>query len=172
MPIVINESYQLKGKNASNAIDTLNLPRHRWYYYKEGFSPELVNKVIDELSLTNNQLVVDPFNGSGTVTLTCAIRGVKALGIEVNPFTAFIANTKTQNADGQKLAHHSENLIAFIQEYEFESPRTGFSTFTEKEGLDKWLFNKDVINAYETGIQYLQQKTEGAISDILKLSLI
>ena len=70
MPIKINESYQLKGTNASNAVDTINLPRHRWYYYKEGFSPELVNKAIDELRLSAEHLVVDPFNGSGTVTLT------------------------------------------------------------------------------------------------------
>lgn len=172
MPIVINESYQLKGKNASNAVDTLSLPRHRWYYYKEGFSPELVNKVIDELSLTEDSLVVDPFNGSGTVTLTCAIRGVRSLGIEVNPFTAFIAKTKAQNADSRQLLNHSENLLAFIKENLYESPRIGYSTFTEREGLDKWLFNIDVVNAYETGIQYLQQNTEGAVTDILKLSMI
>lgn len=172
MPIAINESYQLRGKNVSNAVDTLNLPRHRWYYYKEGFSPELVNKAIDELELTEDDLVIDPFNGSGTVTLTCAIRGVKALGIEVNPFTAFIANTKSLNVDSSLLSIHSSELVNFIKNNEFSSPRIGFSTFTRKAGLDKWLFNTDVINAYETGLHYLQNSTQGEVFDILKLSLI
>ena len=71
--------------NLSNAIDTVNLPRHRWYYYKEGFSPNLVNKAIDELHLGSDDLILDPFNGSGTVTLTSAIRGIPSVGVEVNP---------------------------------------------------------------------------------------
>jgi hypothetical protein len=172
MPILINESYLLKDTNASNAVDTINLPRHRWYYYKEGFSPELVNKAIDDLGIAEDSLVVDPFNGSGTVTLTCSMRGVRSLGIEVNPFTAFIANTKSLNADGQLLLRKTEDLVAYIQENEFESPRIGFSTFTEKAGLEKWLFNKEVINSYETGLQYLRRYANGEVSDILKLSLI
>lgn len=172
MPILINESYLLKDTNASNAVDTINLPRHRWYYYKEGFSPELVKNAIEDLGIGDDSLVIDPFNGSGTVTLTCSMQGVRALGIEVNPFTAFIANTKSLNADGQLLLRQSEELVTFIRENEFESPRIGFSTFTEKPGIDKWLFNKDVINSFETGLQYLRLYANGEVSDILKLSLI
>lgn len=172
MPIEINESFLLRGTNASNAVDTINLPRHRWYYYKEGFSPELVNKAIDELGLTETHLVIDPFNGSGTVTLTCAMHGVRALGIEVNPFTAFIAKTKALNADEKQLSSHSAELIEFIRNNEFISPRTGFSTFTEKPGLDKWLFNPGVINSYETGLHYLNLIHNESVEDILKLALI
>jgi hypothetical protein len=150
----------------------MNLPRHRWYYYKEGFSPELVNKAIDELGIKENHLVIDPFNGSGTVTLTCAMRGVRAMGIEVNPFTAFIAETKALNADGRQLSTHSTELIDYIRKNEFISPWTGFSTFTEKPGLDKWLFNKDVINSYETGLHYLSLIHNESIEAILKLALI
>lgn len=172
MPIAINESYRLKDTNASNAADTVCLPRHRWYYYKEGFSPNLVIQAINELGLNADDLVVDPFNGSGTVTLTCAMRGIKALGLEVNPFTAFIARTKAENADADVLLRKSEELVSYIQQHEFTSSKTGFSTFTKKEGLDKWLFNDAVANAYEAGLQYLNKYAEGTIADILKLTLI
>ena len=95
MPIKTENVSVDMAANLSNAIDTVNLPRHRWYYYKEGFSPNLVNKAIDELHLGSDDLVLDPFNGSGTVTLTSAIRGIPSVGVEVNPFTAFIARTKS-----------------------------------------------------------------------------
>ena len=36
--------------------------------------------------------ILDPFNGSGTVTLTAAVKGISAVGIEVNPFAAFMAS--------------------------------------------------------------------------------
>ena len=95
MPIKTEKVCVDMAANLSNAIDTVSLPRHRWYYYKEGFSPNLVNKAIDELQLRENDLIIDPFNGSGTVTLTSAMRGIPSIGVEVNPFTAFIARTKS-----------------------------------------------------------------------------
>ena len=79
MPIKTEKVYVDMAANLSNAIDTMSLPRHRWYYYKEGFSPNLVNKAIDELQLGENDLIIDPFNGSGTVTLTSAMRGIPSI---------------------------------------------------------------------------------------------
>ena len=75
----INEEFLLRDKNVSTAVDTINASRHRWYYYKEGFSPSLVENAIDTLELTSSDVIIDPFNGSGTVTLTAAMKGIKSL---------------------------------------------------------------------------------------------
>ncbi|MFY1611224.1 DNA methyltransferase, partial [Macellibacteroides fermentans] len=95
----INEEFLLRDKNVSTAGDTINMSRHRWYYYKEGFSPSLVESAIETLGLTSSDVIIDPFNGSGTVTLTAAMKGIKSFGFEVNPFTAFIAKTKVESAN-------------------------------------------------------------------------
>lgn len=159
--------------NLSNAIDTVNLPRHRWYYYKEGFSPNLVNKAIDELHLGNEDLVLDPFNGSGTVTLTSAIRGIPSVGVEVNPFTAFIARTKTHIVDAKDLETLSKSMVEFIKnDSQAISRWVGISTFTENENLRKWLFNKPVADAYESGFRFMESVDSTGIKDILKLALI
>ncbi len=39
----INDNFNLNGKETSNFIDAKQLSRHRWYYYKEGFSPNLAS---------------------------------------------------------------------------------------------------------------------------------
>lgn len=159
--------------NLSNAIETINLPRHRWYYYKEGFSPNLVNKAINELDLGNEDLVLDPFNGSGTVTLTSSMRGIPSIGIEVNPFTAFIARTKAHNVDAKELEVYSKLLIEFIKKDTITTSRwIGISTFTEHDNLNKWLFNRSVVDAYESGIQFLENVSAVQIKDVLKLALI
>lgn len=159
--------------NLSNAIDTVNLPRHRWYYYKEGFSPNLVNKAIDELHLGNEDLVLDPFNGSGTVTLTSAIRGIPSVGVEVNPFTAFIARTKSHTVDSKELETLSKSMVEFIKnDSQAISRWIGISTFTENENLRKWLFNKPVADAYESGFRFMESVDSTGIKDILKLALI
>jgi hypothetical protein len=43
----INHNFSLKNLGMTNALDSLNRARHRWYYYKEGFSPLLVEKAIE-----------------------------------------------------------------------------------------------------------------------------
>lgn len=159
--------------NLSNALDTVNLPRHRWYYYKEGFSPNLVNKAIDELHLGNEDIILDPFNGSGTVTLTCAIRGIPSVGLEVNPFTAFIARTKSHTVDAERLKAISKLMVESIKnDSQTISRWIGISTFTENENLKKWLFNRSVVDAYESGFSFMEKVSSTGIKDILKLALI
>ena len=172
MPIKI-DNMNKKGQSLSNAIDTVNLPRHRWYYYKEGFSPYLVEKAIKKLHLTKQDLVIDPFNGSGTVTLTCALEGLPSVGIEVNPFTAFIAKTKTYDVDVKVLSQCAQQLLQAIEQDQTTVSRwMGISTFTENDHLEKWLFNSDVANAYESGFVYLDEIENREVKDILKLALI
>ena len=173
MPIKINAVSPLVMKNVSNASDTVSMPRHRWYYYKEGFSPNLVSKAIDELCLKNNDLVIDPFNGSGTVTLTCALKGIPSLGLEVNPFTAFIAKAKTYNADSERLEVEAAKLLKHIAgDNKTISRWIGISTFTESDNLKKWLFNREVADAYESGYLALERVNSVEIRSILKVALI
>lgn len=172
MPIKI-DNMNKKGQSLSNAFDTVNLPRHRWYYYKEGFSPNLVIKAIKKLHLTKQDLVIDPFNGSGTVTLTCALEGVPSVGIEVNPFTAFIAKTKTYNVDVKVLSQYAQQLLQAIEQDQTTVSRwIGVSTFTENDHLEKWLFNRDVADAYEKGFVYLNEIENQEVKNILRLALI
>ena len=82
MPIKISGVATLEETNVSNAYDTVLMPRHRWYYYKEGFSPRLVSKAIDGLSLKKTDLVIDPFNGSGTTGIMAYKLKRKYIGID------------------------------------------------------------------------------------------
>ena len=78
---MLNSNFSLSNQGMSNAEDTKNLPRHRWYYYKEGFSPNLVEKAIEYADLKKDSIILDPFNGSGTTTLTASLNGYKSIGI-------------------------------------------------------------------------------------------
>jgi hypothetical protein len=63
-------------------------PVHRWYKYREGFSPEL----IDVLGL--GRRILDPFAGSGSVMVGAAERGLVSTGIDVNPLATFVSRVK------------------------------------------------------------------------------
>jgi len=81
--------------------DNSSLPVHRWFRFKESFSGDLLKNVVEvyarELGKTFRFL--DPFCGVGTSLVTaqelsaCGFH-VNAIGIERNPFIAFVARTK------------------------------------------------------------------------------
>jgi len=74
-----------------------NKPIHRWFYFQEGYSPELVVKLIKHLDIKNYDFIFDPFAGSGTTLLTAKELGVRSMGFEINPFSVFMIKAKTTN---------------------------------------------------------------------------
>lgn len=167
---MINNDFSLNNAGVSNAFDTINLPRHRWYYYKEGFSPELVKSAIEEIGLSKDDIILDPFNGSGTVTLTAATEGYNSVGFEVNPFTCFIAQTKVINTSPKSFEKSILRTITSLGKGKISSLET-FSTFSESTKKNKWLFNKKVLRAFEAGRLHIEEENHYN-SKLLKLALI
>jgi DNA modification methylase len=157
-------------KNASNAIDYHSLPRFRWYGYKEGFSPNLVEEAMEKVGIDKDDYILDPFNGNGTLTLTASIKNTKSIGIEVNPFVAFMSQTKLENLSCKEFTDGIDNVLAFAYKGK-TSLLSSFSTFSEKTGKNKWLFNSDVLNSFEGGWQSLKNFSESK-KKIFQLSLI
>lgn len=60
---------------------------HSWLKYKEGFSSDLVNTLLDEWNIQPGDWVLDPFVGSGTVALVCQMRGIHSIGYDVLPLS-------------------------------------------------------------------------------------
>jgi len=168
---MINDNFYLLNQGLSNSEYTVEMARHRWYYYKEGFSPNLVTSAIDASRVMKDELIIDPFNGAGTTTLTASILGYKSLGIEVNPFTSFISKTKTADVDINELERQSIKIMLGIMRGA-TSPLTGFSTFSTKSTLKKWLFNDEILAAYEGGWNKTSQISKSEIRKILRLALI
>jgi site-specific DNA-methyltransferase (adenine-specific) len=63
-------------------------PIHRWFRYREGFSPALIG------ALDLGRRILDPFCGSGSILVGAAEQGRAALGIDVNPLATFVARVK------------------------------------------------------------------------------
>lgn len=145
-------------KNASNAIDYHSLPRFRWYSYKEGFSSKLVEEAINIVGIGNDDYVLDPFNGNGTVTLTASINNIKSIGIEVNPFVAFMSTVKLENYNRVEFKNNSSSIFSSISKGKSSNLEL-YSTFTEKSGRNKWLFNSEVLNSFEGGWYSLKKFT-------------
>ena len=117
---------------------------------KESFSPSWVKGVIGSEALSEEDIVFDPFGGSGTVTTTASLVGIGSLAYEVNPFLAFAARTKLARIRGGELQRQLPAVREAILAKEVHSPLLGYSTFARENGK-RGLFNKSVLNAFESG---------------------
>lgn len=167
----LNNEFALKDGGFSNYEDTVTMPRHRWYYYKEGFSPLLVDKAIQIVGVRKEDTILDPFNGSGTTTLSASVNGINSIGIEVNPFTAFLADAKLKSCDSKEFYKWTE-IISKSAEKGRKSDLIGFSTFSKTVNRDKWLFNDSVLNAFEGGWDAASQIPSYNCRKIMRLALI
>jgi hypothetical protein len=68
---------------------------HHWYRIIMGFDWRLADFILNELSVTADDLVLDPFAGAGTTLVQCKKRGISAVGIDVNPVCTLASTVKT-----------------------------------------------------------------------------
>ncbi len=95
-----------EGRRKNSAYAT-----HGIHRYKGKFYPQLAKALINSSELAENARVVDPFGGSGTVTVEAILAGYEATSIDCNPVATAIAAAKT---DG--LAIPRPDLEEFLRE--------------------------------------------------------
>ncbi|WP_300484866.1 DNA methyltransferase, partial [uncultured Brachyspira sp.] len=106
---------------------------HRLHPYKGKFIPQLVNYFIDsnidefkkEVYFKKDDLILDPFCGSGTTLVQANELGINALGIDISDFNTIISNSKIANINLEKLEiilkELTDKLKNYIKiNYEFE----------------------------------------------------
>jgi hypothetical protein len=169
--IDINDDFGLKNAGYSNYENTVNLARHRWYYYKEGFSPNLVEKAIESSGIEKDDIIFDPFNGSGTTTLTSSLNNHRSIGIEVNPFTSFLSKAKVKNV-GKKELNDAKEIILDSSKEGGESFLKGYSTFSKANKITKWLFNDSVLDSFAGGWMESKNIASYNLRKVIQLALI
>src|SRR5439155_23165813 len=68
-------------------------PLHESYPYLEAYSPQFVERVIEEFA-PDASSILDPFAGLGTTPITAARMGRKAYYCELNPVLQLITDAK------------------------------------------------------------------------------
>ncbi len=114
------------------------LPIHRWFRYREGFSPTLIS----ELRLGSH--ILDPFCGSGSIMVGAAQVNRSSVGVDVNPLAAFVARVKLSPlADceikaARRFLERFENVVGSAEPWPIPGLRISQKVF-EPEVLDSIL---------------------------------
>jgi site-specific DNA-methyltransferase (cytosine-N4-specific) len=78
---------------------------HGWIKYKEGFSAQLVETLINDFAIQPGERILDPFAGSATTLLVAKTKGINADGIEILPncHLSWEAKSRFKNYDLNEL---------------------------------------------------------------------
>ncbi len=83
---------------------------HGIYTYPAKFIPQLAAKVISEHSRKNN-IVIDPFMGSGTTVIEALINNRIGIGVDINEIAVLVAKVKSTPIDFKLLENEYSKLI-------------------------------------------------------------
>lgn len=90
-----------------------------WYPYYAGYGELFVDAALDALKLEPEACVLDPWNGSGTTTRVAQRRGLRAIGVDINPIATIVASAKTAScADASHLGGLAEEVVAAARDAE------------------------------------------------------
>ena len=137
-------------------VPNKKLPVYNWFKYKEGFSQQLVFKLLLDWKISKDEIILDPFAGCGTALLACKEFGYKAVGLDILPVAVFVAKIKLQDWPDLALLH---NAIEALFDKKYKQPTLSFPKIGiidkafPKKIQDEILFYKECISELERPLQ-------------------
>jgi len=148
-----------------NFVDAANSPRHRWFPYKEGFSPNFIDSIIFENHLTKDAVIFDPFSGVGSTCLASVLSGRSAIGVEISPLAHFVASTKSiasSRVDTSEISQAISDLKKF--------KAGGMASPPENQTVKRY-FQKSVFDAI-LEVKFLASGFAPPTNGLVKLALL
>ncbi len=113
---------------------------HGIHKYPAKFFPELPRWLINKYS-KENDLILDPFSGSGTTNLEALLSRRNSVGIDVDPFSRFLSKVKTTPLNITEISKGVEELCDKLVKY--NKNKLCQKDIPEFPYRDNW-FNEDI----------------------------
>jgi len=115
---------------------------HCFHSYPAMMIPQVAGRLIETYG-NNNKLLFDPYCGTGTSLVEANLRGIKAIGTDLNPLARLIAKTKTTPIEKKILDSSLNDFNDKFFQYRFGINKIDSIVLPTFKNIDYW-FTKDV----------------------------
>lgn len=110
---------------------------HGFFRYYGKFPSTLVSQIIRQFPIPDGGILIDNFVGSGTSLVEASRRGIRSVGIDINPISTITSKVKTKLYNTEKLLRDKK---IFIETFNNRSINDIDVPVPEHKLIDKWFF--------------------------------
>lgn len=184
-----NEAINLKHKSNIGRLDEVDI--HDWYRFVYAYSDRIIKGLVDEFGITEDDLLIDPFNGTGTTTLSAKKLGIDSIGTDTSPASVLSARCKTDwDIDLDEFRRRRSTLLSTIQPIFEEISSEGNTTldsfgsddsedidlskydFSEPKKTPKGWLSEKPLKKMKVLRYHIEEFPDDDVTDLLKLAMI
>lgn len=143
--------------------------RHGWLRLTPAYSLHIVQEILEDCS--ENEMVLDPFSGTGTTPLASAVLGIPAHSVDINSFLVWLGNVKLRKYDIDTVTE-----IRCVANYccnDLTSPQNSKRIWVPNlHQIEKW-WDRPILEALAVlfaSIERSAEQQDARISDLLKIA--
>jgi DNA modification methylase len=104
---------------------------HWIYPYKGKYHPQMIRALLNVIKAQRNDVILDPFIGSGTTLLECQLLGMNSIGTDVSQVCVLVSKVKTESFEAIKEIEEIKDELCE------EGRGTTLYSFEDKDGGKK-----------------------------------
>jgi DNA modification methylase len=140
---------------------------HCFHNYPAMMIPQVAGKILDEYG-RNAKLLFDPYCGTGTSLVEANIRGINAIGTDINPLARLIAKVKTTIIPLKLLDNYLERYNEFILHLQLGGKKVNHQ-IPRFKNIDYW-FKKETQYYLAILKMFIENLENDDIKDFFKVA--
>ncbi len=157
----IDESWDFKKSNTKEYT-------HCFHTYPAMMIPQVARRILDNYA-RKSKVLFDPFCGTGTSLVEANLRGMNALGTDINPLARLIAITKTTKIDIQVLDLFLHDFMNYVFTLNFQVEKMKSVVIPQIKNIDFW-FSKSVQQKLAVLLDYIEYINNTSIKNFFNVA--
>jgi tRNA G10 N-methylase Trm11 len=141
---------------------------HGFHAYPAMMIPQVARRIIENFGKKSKTLF-DPYCGTGTSLVEANLKGINAIGTDINPLARLIATTKTTKLDLQVLDLFLQDFMNYFFSINFQIDKVKSVIIPEVKNIDFW-FAKNIQQKLGVLLGYIENINDCSIRNFFKVA--
>lgn len=157
----IDESWDYKGANTKEYT-------HCFHVYPAMMIPQVARRLLEEFG-QKAKLLFDPYCGTGTSLVEANLKGINAIGTDINNLACLIAKVKTTRLDLENLKEHISKFNDYVFKHSFLDLVDKDINIPKITNVDFW-FSKVAQKKLSLILEFIKNIPDQNIADFFKVA--